>query len=162
MSPARRRAGVEPIVRELGVSERKACVVLGQHRSTQRKAPRGSDDEAALTTDIVERAKRYGWYGYRRITALLRVVGWGVNRKRVERIWRRERLKAPRRQLKRGRRWLADGSCVRLRPEHVNHVWAYDFVEDRTRGGGGSSGCCGRNEVRRTFGREQNIAGREP
>jgi putative transposase len=109
--------------------------VLGQHRSTQRKAPRASDDEAALTTDIVALAKRYGRYGYRRITALLRDTGWAVNRKRVERIWRREGLKVPQRQPKRGRLWLADGSCVRLRPEHANHVWAYDFVEDRTREG---------------------------
>jgi transposase InsO family protein len=122
-------------VRELGVSERKACAVLGQHRSTQRKAPRGSDDEAALTADIIELAKRYGRYGYRRITALLRDAGWVVNRKRVERIWRCEGLKVPQRQPKRGRLWLADGSCVRLRPERANHVWAYDFVEDRTREG---------------------------
>ncbi len=109
--------------------------MLGQHRSTQRKAPRGSDDEAPLTADIIELAKRYGRYGYRRITALLRDAGWSVNRKRVERIWRREGLKVPQRQPKRGRLWLADGSCVRLRPERANHVWAYDFVEDRTRGG---------------------------
>jgi transposase InsO family protein len=135
VSPARRRACVEHVVRELGVSERKACAVLGQHRSTQRKAPRGSDDEAALTADIVELAKRYGRYGYRRITALLRDAGWAVNRKRVERIWRREGLKVPQRQPKRGRLWLADGSCIRLRPERANHVWAYDFVEDRTRDG---------------------------
>ena len=133
MSPARRRVCVEHVVRELGVSERKACAVLGQHRSTQRKAPRGSDDEAALTADVVELAKRYGRYGYRRITALLRDAGWAVNHKRVERIWRREGLKVPQRQPKRGRLWLADGSCVRLRPERANHVWAYDFVEDRTR-----------------------------
>jgi putative transposase len=135
VSPARRRACVEHVVRELGVSERKACAVLGQHRSTQRKAPRGSDDEARLTADIVELAKRYGRYGYRRITALLRDAGWSVNRKRVERIWRREGLKVPQRQPKRGRLWLNDGSCVRLRPERPNHVWAYDFVEDRTRDG---------------------------
>jgi transposase InsO family protein len=122
-------------VRELGVSERKACAVLGQHRSTQRKAPRGSDDEAALTADIVDLAKQYGRYGYRRITALLRDAGWPVNRKRVERIWRREGLKVPQRQPRRGRLWLADGSCIRLRPEHATHVWAYDFVGDRTREG---------------------------
>ena len=122
-------------MRDLGVSERKACAVLGQHRSTQRKAPRGSDDEAALTADIVELAKRYGRYGYRRITALLRDAGWAVNRKRVERIWRREGLRVPQRQPKRGWLWLADGSCIRLRPEQANHVWAYDFVEDRTRDG---------------------------
>lgn len=135
VSPARRRVCVEHVVRELGVSERKACRVLGQHRSTQRKAPRGADDEARLTADIIELAKRYGRYGYRRITALLRDAGWTVNRKRVERIWRREGLKVPQRQPKRGRLWLADGSCIRLRPERANHVWAYDFVEDRTREG---------------------------
>lgn len=106
MSPARRRACVEHVVREFGVSERKACAVLGQHRSTQRKAARAPDDEAALTADIIELAKRYGRYGYRRITALLRDAGWAVNCKRVERIWRREGLKVPQRQPKRGRLWL--------------------------------------------------------
>jgi len=80
-------------------------------------------------------AKRYGRYVYRRITALLRDAGWSVNRKRVERIWRREGLKVPQRQPKRGRLWLADGSCIRLRPERGNHVWAYDVVEDRNRDG---------------------------
>ena len=97
VSPARRRARVEHVVSELGVSERKACAVLGQHRSTQRKAPRATEDEAALTADIVELAQRYGRYGYRRITALLRDAGWAVNRKRVERIWRCEGLKVPQR-----------------------------------------------------------------
>jgi putative transposase len=135
VSPARRRACVEHVERELGVSERKACAALGQHRSTQRKAPRAPDDEARLTADIIELARRYGRYGYRRITALLRQAGWAVNRKRVERIWRREGLKVPPRQPKRGRLWLNDGSCIRLRPERPNHVWAYDFVEDRTRDG---------------------------
>lgn len=119
----------------LGVSGRLACRVLGQHRSTQQKVPRTAGDEAALTADVVELARRYGRYGYRRITALLRDAGWATNHKRVERIWRREGLKVPRRQPKRGRLWLADGSCVRLRPERPRHVWAYDFVEDRTRDG---------------------------
>jgi transposase InsO family protein len=109
--------------------------VLGQHRSTQQKAPRGRDDEAALTADIVELARRYGRYGYCRITPLLRDAGWTTNHKRVERIWRREGLKVPRRQPKRGRLWLAGGSCIRLRPERPRHVCAYDFVEDRTRDG---------------------------
>ncbi|MBB4000953.1 transposase InsO family protein, partial [Aureimonas pseudogalii] len=71
----------------------------------------------------------------RKIAALLRDAGWIVNDKRVERIWRREGLKVPARQPKRGRLWLNDGSCVRLRPEHPNHVWSYDFVEDRTHDG---------------------------
>jgi len=88
-----------------------------------------------LTADIVELATRYGRYGYRRITALLREAGWVVNFKRVERIWRREGLKVPHKQLKRGRLWLNDGSCIRLRPEYPNHVWSYDFVEDRTHNG---------------------------
>ncbi len=120
---------------QLGVSERRACEVLGQHRSTQRKVPCAPDDEAALTESIIDLAKQYGRYGYRRITALLRAEGWSCNHKRVERIWRREGLKVPARQPKRRRLWLNDGSCVRLRPERPNQVWAYDFVEDRTRDG---------------------------
>ena len=100
---------------QLKVSERRACAVLRQHRSTQRKPARGRDDEAVLTANIIELAKTYGRYGYRRITALLRHAGWAVNAKRVQRIWRREGLKVPHKQPKRGRLWLNDGSCVRLR-----------------------------------------------
>jgi transposase InsO family protein len=126
---------VDRAVAALGVSERLACRVLGQYRSTQRKLPTTPDDEAALTADIIELARHYGRYGYRRITALLQDAGWQVNHKRVERIWRREGLKVPPRQPKRGRLWLTDGSCIRLRPERRNHVWSYDFVEDRTHDG---------------------------
>ena len=97
--------------------------------------PRGRDDEEALTADLVELARQYGRYGYRKISALLRGAGWIVNDKRVERIWRQEGLKVPARQPKRGRLWLNDGSCIRLRPERRNHVSAYDFVEDRTHDG---------------------------
>jgi transposase InsO family protein len=94
------------------------CRALGQHRSTQRKLPRGRDDEERLTADIVELARPYGRYGYRKVAELLRsTAGWVVNDKRVERIWRREGLKVPSRQPRRGRLWLADGSCVRLRAE---------------------------------------------
>lgn len=110
--------------------------MLGQHRSTQRRIPRGREDEEKLIADIVELVRRYGRYGYRKIAALLRsTAGWVVNDKRVERIWRREGLKVPARQPKRGRLWLADGSCIRLRAERPNHVWSYDFVEDRTHDG---------------------------
>ena len=123
------------VQKTLGVSERRACLTLGQHRSVQRALPRQREDEALLTEAVVNLASRYGRYGYRRITALLRQDGWSVNHKRVERIWRREGLKVPKRQPKRGRLWLNDGSCVRRRPEHRNHVWAYDFVQDRTRDG---------------------------
>jgi putative transposase len=111
-------------------------MALGQHRSTQRKTPKGREDEAALTADIVALARQYGRYGYRKIAELLRTwAGWVVNDKRVERIWRQEGLKVPAKQPKRGRLWLNDGSCVRLRPEHRDHVWSYDFVEDRTHDG---------------------------
>jgi hypothetical protein len=117
------------------VSQRFACRVLGQHRSTQRKCAVVVEDEAALTAAIIALAVQYGRYGYRRITALLRRDGWTVNVKRVERIWRREGLKVPARQPKRARLWLNDGSCLRLRPEHPDHVWSYDFVEHRTHNG---------------------------
>jgi putative transposase len=135
LSPARRRACIEHVRRQLAVSERRVCVALGQHRSTQRKTPRGRDNEDLLTADIIALARQYGRYGYRRITALLRDAGWIVNAKRVERIWRREGLKVPAKQPKKGRLWLNDGSCVRLRPEHRDHVWSYDFVEARTHDG---------------------------
>ena len=108
-------------VREVfGVSERRACKVLDLPRSTHRYEPIPVEDEQGLTKEIVELASRNGRYGYRRITALLRMDGWDVNHKRVERIWRREGLKVPANQPKRGRLWLKDGSCVRLRP-HVNN-----------------------------------------
>ena len=126
---------MEHVIAKYGISERLACRVLGQHRSTQRKIPKQPEDEAALTADIIALATRYGRYGYRRITALLRDAGWRVNKKRVERIWRREGLKVPAKQPKRGRLWLNDGSCIRLRAERPNHVWSYDFVEDRTHDG---------------------------
>jgi len=120
---------------KFSISERFACQVLGQHRSTQRKKPKERADEAALTGAIIRLATQYGRYGYRRIAAMLRSEGWAVNLKRVERIWRREGLKVPHKQPKKSRLWLNDGSCIRLRPEHPNHVWSYDFVEDRTHNG---------------------------
>jgi putative transposase len=126
---------VEHVKAELGVPERRACRVLGQHRSTQRKTPTTPDDEAALRADLIALSTQYGRYGYRRIAALLERSGWAVNIKRVERIWRQEGLKVPSKQPKKSRLWLNDGSCVRLRPERPNHVWSYDFVEDRTHNG---------------------------
>ena len=120
---------------KLGVSERRACRVLGQARSTQRRRPWVREDEPHLVRRIIELAMAYGRYGYRRITALLRGEGWKVNSKRVQRIWRQEGLRVPQKQPKRARLWLNDGSCVRLRPEHKDHVWAYDFVADRTHDG---------------------------
>ena len=121
---------------KLAVSERRACKVLEQARATQRRSLSPPSDEKQLTDDIVALATRYGRYGYRRITALLNnEQGWSVNHKRVERIWRGEGLKVPKKQPKRRRLWLNDGSCIRLRPQHQDHVWSYDFMIDRTANG---------------------------
>ncbi|SES47412.1 HTH-like domain-containing protein [Rhizobium sp. NFR03] len=146
--PARRSACVDHVTEELGLSARRASRVLGQHRSTHSKNAKTPADEAALIADITALALQYGRYGYPRansqlssigvrcrITAMLHHAGWIVNVKRVERIWRREGLKVPSRQPKRGRLWLNDSSCIRLQPEYPNHVWSYDFVEDRTHNG---------------------------
>ena len=108
---------------------------MGQARATQRRSHKPGVEEDRLTKRMIELATRYGRYGYRRITALLHEEGWKVNHKRVERIWRREGLKVPKKQPKRGRLWLNDGSCIRLRPEHKDHVWSYDFVMGRTADG---------------------------
>jgi putative transposase len=126
---------VEHICKVLSLSERRVCRAVDQPRSTQRYKTKLADDEELLTARILELAGKYGRYGYRRITALLRNEGWQVNHKRVERIWRQEGLRVPSRQPKRGRLWLNDGSCIRLRPEYKDHVWSYDFVHDRTHDG---------------------------
>jgi putative transposase len=123
---------VSKACKSLLVSERRACRVLGQARTTQRHSPYIRNDEERLVTRIIELAAQYGRYGYRRITALLKQEGFRVNHKRVERIWRREGLKVPQKQPKRGRLWLTDGSCIRLRPEYKNHVWSYDLMMART------------------------------
>jgi putative transposase len=117
------------------MSERRACQLVNQPRGTQRYQPTQREDEDRLTQAIIELASQYGRYGYRRITALLQRADWRVGKDRVERIWRREGLKVPEKQKARGRLWLNDGSCVRLRPERRNHVWSYDFVSARTHDG---------------------------
>ena len=117
------------------MTERRACRLAKQPHGTQRYRAIRREDEDALTQAIVQLASQYGRYGYRRITALLKRAGWRVGKDRVERIWRREGLKVPQKQKPRGRLWLNDGSCVRLRPERRNHVWSYDFVSARTHDG---------------------------
>ena len=117
------------------VSERRACALLRQPRGTQRYVPTQREDENALTQAIVSLASEFGRYGYRRVTALLQRQGWAVGKDRVQRIWRREGLKVPQKQRPRGRLWLNDGSCVRMRPTHPNHVWSYDFVHHVTHDG---------------------------
>jgi len=126
---------VEHVLKALPVSERRACGVIGQPRATQRYQATVPDDEVGLTAAIISYASRYGRYGYRRILALLWDDGWVVNHKRMERIWKQEGLKVPQKQPKRGRLWLRDGSCIRLRPCWQNHVWSYDFVTARTHDG---------------------------
>ena len=113
-------------------SERRICRALGIQRSSIRYVPELRRDEGRLRADVVRLAAQYGRYGYRRVTALLWQEGWTISQSRVERIWKQEGLKVPQKQPKRGRLWLNDGSCVRLRPLHKNHVWSWDFVMDRT------------------------------
>jgi len=134
LSPERRRVAVHH-AREKGLSERRACRLVRQPRGTQRYQPTQRNDEDRLTRAIIALAGQYGRFGYRRITALLQQVGWHVGKDRVQRIWRREGLKVPAKQKPRGRLWLNDGSCIRLRPTQRNHVWSYDFVEARTHDG---------------------------
>ena len=122
-------------MRTLGYSERCICKALGISRNTVRYVPQPRDDEDALTATILRFAGQYGRYGYRRVHALLRSEGWEVSHGRVMRLWQREGLKVPQKQPKRGRLWLNDGSCIRLRPERRNHAWSWDFVFDRTHDG---------------------------
>lgn len=119
----------------LGLAERRACRVFGPPRSTQRYQREPPDDEAALTQAIVQLASQYERDGYRQVTVLLRNEGWRVNHNRVERIWRQEGLKVPKKQPPRRRLWLTDGFCLRLRAESPNPVWAYDFLATRTEDG---------------------------
>ena len=135
LSPEPRRCAVRRAEREYGMSERHARRLLGQGRGTQRYEPIHRLDEEELTRAVIALASQFGRYGYRRITALLRIAGWPVGKDRVQRIWRREGLKVPQKQRPRRRLWLNDGSCIRLRPERPNHVWSYDFVSDRTEEG---------------------------
>lgn len=126
---------MQGIREKYGLSERHACRIVGQYRGTQRYTSIVRADEDALTRAIISLASQYGRYGYRRITSLLVEASWRVGCDRVQRIWRREGLKVPRKQKPRGRLWLNDGSCIRLRPQHRNHVWSYDFVEAQTHDG---------------------------
>jgi len=117
------------------LSQRRVCRALKICRSSARYIPIKRTDEDEITAKIIELSSNYGRYGYRRITALLRTDGILINHKRVERIWRAAGLKVPQKQPKKRRLWLNDGSCIRLRPEYRNHVWSYDFVEDKLRNG---------------------------
>src|SRR5215204_284260 len=135
LSPARRRAAVEHVRRHLGVSERRACRVIAQPRSSQRYESLKADRDRDLLQRMVELSRENPRYGYRRVWALLRREGWPVNKKRVHRLWRKEGLKVPDKQRKRRRLGDAENGCTRKRAEHLNHVWSYDFVMDLTEEG---------------------------
>jgi hypothetical protein len=118
-----------------GTSERRACRVVGQPRSTQRRQPQRSEADRALVERMKKLARKHPRYGYRRIHALLVREGWRVNRKRVHRLWREENLKIRRRPRKRRRLGGSENGCTRKRAERKGHVWSYDFTLDQTEDG---------------------------
>lgn len=131
----RRRAAVAHLRERFGVSERRACRVVGQPRATQRYQPQRPKRDGALLRRIQELSRRHPRYGYRRIAWLLRREGEAVNRKRVHRLWRQAGLQVPQRQPKRRRVATGENGTVRLRPTRPNHVWSYDFLFDATERG---------------------------
>ena len=136
MTAAQRRQMVRHLQETFGVSQRRACRLLGQPRSTQRQTPKTNQEEGRLVTRMLELVRKHPRFGYRRICALLRREGWRVNRKRIHRLWRKQGLKVPRKQRKKRRLGCSANSCVRRPAEYRNHVWAWDFLHDRTSEGG--------------------------
>ena len=132
LSPAKLKWAVSFVLDKFKVSERRVCRALSVNRNTLHHKSNKIERDAEIRDRIIETVKKHGCRGYRMVTGILRNQGILVNHKRVERIWREEGLKIPKKQRKRRRLWLNDGSCIRLRAEHPNHVWSYDFVEDRT------------------------------
>ena len=108
------------------VSERTACSLVGLSRAAYRYMPLPRDDEGPLRAEVIRMASTYGRYGYRFIAGMMRNAGWSqATASKVARIWREESLKIPQKQPSRGRLWFNDGSCMRLRATHPNHVWSY-------------------------------------
>jgi putative transposase len=136
VTAAQRRQAVRHLQELFGVSQRRACQVLGQPRSTQRQAPKTKEEEGRLVARMLELVRQHPRYGYRRVWALLRREGWRVNRKRVYRLWRKQGLKVPKKQRKKRRLGSSANSCVRRPAESKDHVWSWDFVHDRTTDGG--------------------------
>jgi transposase InsO family protein len=126
---------VKFVVTALHVSERRACKTIGQLRSSYRYQAKPDPDQDRLRDRVCEVASEFSRYGYRQVTNILKMEGFEVGKDRVYRIWREEGLKVPQKAPKRSRLWVADGSLIRLRPEHRHHVWSYDFVADRTHNG---------------------------
>jgi transposase InsO family protein len=120
---------------KLAASERRTCRVIGLSRSTLQYKAAKKDDEEELRLSMIRLAKQYGRYGYRKIAELLRVEGWAVNHKKIERLWREEGLQLPERHKKRRRLYHKDSSVIRLRPHYPNHIWSVDFVHDKLSSG---------------------------
>jgi putative transposase len=135
VSPARKREAVEHLQETFETSERRACEVVDQPRSTQRYAGRTKEDEVRLVRRMLELVRQRPRFGYRRIAALLQAEGWEVNVKRVYRLWRREGLKVPKKTRKRRGLGCSANACHLRRAEHQDHVWTWDFVFDRTTSG---------------------------
>jgi putative transposase len=135
VSPARKRAAVEHLQEKFDASERRACEVVAQPRSTQRYTGHPKDDESKLVARMLELVRQRPRFGYRRVTALLRAEGWAVNVKRIYRLWRREGLKVPKKRRKRRGMGTSANACDVRRAEHQDHVWTWDFVFDRTSSG---------------------------
>ena len=135
LSAERKKKAVQHVIKSFKTSLSRACRLVEIDRSTARYRSRLIDKDKEIRSKITELTSKYGRYGYKRITALLRRDNLIVNHKKVRRIWREEGLKVPRKQPKKGRLWLHDGSCIGHKPEYKNHVWSYDFVSDRTEDG---------------------------
>jgi len=131
VSPVRRREAVEHLQQRHGVSERRACRAVRQPRSTQRYRAKRQDDEAVIVAKMHELVRRHPRFGYRRIHALLRRLGLRINRKRAWRLWKQEGLKVPQKQVKKRRLGVSVNGIERRGAEHIDHVWAWDFIHDR-------------------------------
>jgi putative transposase len=135
VSPSRRRGAVLILKDRLGISERRACQIAGQHRSTQRREPCVAQDDAALRAWLRRFSRKRPRWGYRRAHSQLREEGWAVNRKRVQRLWREEGLRVPARRRKRQRLGDSTVPAKRLSAQRPDHVWALDFQFDQTADG---------------------------
>lgn len=135
MNPSRKREAVDHLEGTFEVSERRACTVLDQPRSTQRYERKPASDEAALVTRALELVGQHPRYGYRRIAVLLKREGFQAGFDRVYRLWRREGLKVPKTPRKKRHLGSSANGCVRHRVERQNQVWAWDFIFDRTASG---------------------------
>jgi transposase InsO family protein len=135
VTAAQRRQAAQQLQEGFEVSERRACRVLGQPRSTQRQQSKAKEGEERLVTRLLELVRQHPRFGYRRIWALLRREGWQINRKRIWRLWRQQGLRVPRKQRKKRRLGNSANGCVRRPAERRGHVWSWDFVHDRTSDG---------------------------